>query len=166
MPLISQKELAERLSLSTRQIRNLEEKHVLEPISEDGRKRYPWPQSARAYVDFKIHEGLRRAETTAADEWARRRTAAEARLAEIKVEKEEGRLIPLETHTTVVGELADRLNAALINIPGNYGLYLEREGVEPKAAEELLERLAEDLVRALRGVADELDDEPDDDVPD
>lgn len=166
MPLISQKELAERLSLSTRQVRNLEDKRVLEPISEDGKKRYPWPESSRAYVDFKIHEGLRRAETTAADEWERRHEAADARLAEIKVEKEEGRLIPLETHTDVVGETADRLTAVIQNIPSNFTLYLERAGLSPADSQSVLEQLAQELMRALRGVADDLADVPDDDLSD
>lgn len=166
MPLIAQKELAERLALSTRQIRNLEDKRVLEPISEEGKKRYPWPESSRAYVDFKIREGLRRAETTAVDEWERRHETAAARMAEIKVEAAEGRLILLETHALVDAELADRLAAVILNIPSNFCLDLERAGLSPAEAQAVLEKLAADLMRGLRGVADDIADVPDDDLSD
>lgn len=170
--LLTQMQLADVLGVTTRQIRNLEARGL--PIDEStGTKLYPKRQCQRWYIEFKQEEALGRAEreqTTDLEEAQRRKVLAEARLAEIKVLREEGRLVPLETVEAIHAETGDRLRAVLVNAPSNYAIHLERAGVEPAVAQEILEQLAEELIRALRGVADDLEaddgDTSDDDAAD
>lgn len=84
-----------------------------------------------------------------------RKTAAEALMAEIELAQKRGAVIPAEVHGKVVGELCDRLRAVCINVPSNYAIDLEREGVDPAAAEAVLRNVSDALTRALRGTADE-----------
>ena len=96
----------------------------------------------------------------------RRKLYAEVRTAEMKADREEARLVPVDVVDQTVGEMADRLRAVCINAPANYGVDLERAGVTPDVAQEVLERIAEDLVRALRDEAQEYQLEDDGDADD
>ncbi|MFN2327013.1 MAG: hypothetical protein ABR551_14205, partial [Gemmatimonadales bacterium] len=87
-----------------------------------------------------------------------REQIARAVLAEIAVAEKEGAVIATEAHTEVVSELAERLRAAIVNIPSNYGVDLERAGVDPAKAQGILERLATNLTQRLREVVDDDDD--------
>lgn len=86
-----------------------------------------------------------------------RRMAALARLAEMQAARTARELIPVEELEAVVGEITDRLRAVLINLPGTYALHLERAGLAPERAQAVLEDVAQELVRALRGVAEEIE---------
>lgn len=96
----------------------------------------------------------------------KRKLVADAILAEIAVREKEGELVPADIVEEVVGQLADRMRAVCINAPSSYALDLERAGITPAAAQEILEKLADDLTRALRGVVDLAvdDDEPDEEA--
>lgn len=91
-----------------------------------------------------------------------RKLMAEAILAEIAVREKEGELVPRDIVDDVAGQMADRLRAVCINAPSAYALDLERVGIPPETAQEVLEKLADDLVRALRGAVDEPEAELDD----
>jgi phage terminase Nu1 subunit (DNA packaging protein) len=84
----------------------------------------------------------------------RRKLIAEAQLAEIAVREKEGELIPADVHADVVGQMAERLRAVCINAPSTYALELERAGMDAASAQAVLEQVADDLTRALRGAAD------------
>lgn len=162
--LLNQLELADVLGVTPRQVRNLEEKGL--PYDDTlGVKRYPKRTCQRWYVEFKQEEAvsrLERQESTGLDEWERRKASADARLAEIKVLKEEGRLLPNEVHERVVGEVAERLRAVLINAPSNYAMTLEAAGVDPQVAQDVLEGLTQDLTQALRDEAEAMEIDADD----
>lgn len=125
----------------------------------DGAKVAEWKE-ARAVADAlsaisrKAPEGLEEAEL--------RKAVADALLAEIRVAKEEGSLIPLEVHERVVGEMGDRLMGVLTALPDTFAIRLEQLEVAPRDARAVLESVQEELVRALRGVADAGDDPPQD----
>lgn len=88
-----------------------------------------------------------------------RKAVADALIAEIKAAREEGSVIPIDVHQDVVGELGDRAMAVVQNIPSTYSLDLERLGITPHDARLVLEQVQDDLVRALRGVADDFWDD-------
>jgi phage terminase Nu1 subunit (DNA packaging protein) len=94
------------------------------------------------------------------EEARRRKLVAEAVLCEMDVRVRDAELIPRDVHERVVEEIGERLRAVCLNTPSNYGLMLERAGVDAAAAQGVLEQLAADLTRALRGVADEPMAEP------
>src|SRR5690606_18180724 len=82
------------------------------------------------------------------------KTRGEARLIEIEIAEQEGRLVPVEDVEAVGAEIGDRLRAVLINMPSNYILHLERAGVAPEQGQAVLEEIAEELTRALRGAVE------------
>jgi phage terminase Nu1 subunit (DNA packaging protein) len=90
-----------------------------------------------------------------------RKAIADAVLAEIKAAREEGDVIPKDVLEQVVGELGDRAMAVVQNIPDRYCLDLERLGVPQKEAMTVLEQLQDEIARALRGAADEAEDDVD-----
>lgn len=87
-----------------------------------------------------------------------RRTIAESKLIEMDLAEREGKLVTVEDVEAVVGEIGDRLRAVLINLPSNYILHMERAGVAPEQGQAILEEIAEELTRSLRGAAEEVDD--------
>lgn len=93
----------------------------------------------------------------------RRQTIAESRLVEIELAEREGRIVAVEHVEEVVAEIAERIQPVLVNLPSNYTLQLEQLGIPPEKGQPVLEAIAQDLTRALRGTADELeaDDGPD-----
>lgn len=54
---LTQKELAARLDLDPRQIRNLDKKPGFPTVWEEDEKRYPWPEVLHWYVRFKLDSG-------------------------------------------------------------------------------------------------------------
>lgn len=96
-----------------------------------------------------------------------RRAAAELRKIELEVAQTEGTLIALEVHELRIEKLSERLAAAVKGL-GRFAGDVQRATTDIEAAE-LLERMSDDLLRALMGVADDLDDlidaDEDDDAP-
>lgn len=90
-----------------------------------------------------------------------RRTIIESKLIEMDLAEREGRLVTVEDVDAVGAEIGDRLRAVLINLPSNYTLHLERAGVAPEKGQAVLEEIAEEMTRSLRGAAEELDDSTD-----
>ena len=86
------------------------------------------------------------------------RTINESKLIAMDLAEREGKLVTVEDVEAVVGEIGDRLRAVLINLPSNYVLHLERAGVLPEKGQAVLEEIAEELTRALRGAVEEMDD--------
>lgn len=84
---------------------------------------------------------------------------AEAQLKEHALRKQLDEVIDNALHEKVVAGIGDRLRAILINLPATYGLRLEEAGVPADRAEALLSELSLELIDALRGTADELDEE-------
>jgi terminase small subunit / prophage DNA-packing protein len=89
-----------------------------------------------------------------------RKMAAEAQLAEIEVAEKQGQVVPIAVLESEVAAIGSRLRAVLINTPSNYTVHLERAGISAAAAQDVLERLSEELTRALRKPIDDLPDEP------
>jgi hypothetical protein len=156
---LNQIQVADLLGVSDRQVRNLEAKGL--PWDEtSGEKLYPKRACQAWYVRFKQEEALSRVErNTDADlsDAERRKAMAEARLAEIKVAREEGSVIPLDVHVSVVGELCDRLMAACTGVRGDFELDMEAAGVPPAEAERILDSITERLTLLLRNAAGELE---------
>lgn len=162
--------LAATLGVSQREITNLVKNHPDLPSIQRGRARvFPLRQCVHWYVRFKSAEAVKRSKPATpsnVEEMRRRRDEAEMKMAEMDVAEREGRLVSVDQVDKVVGEVCDRLRAAIVNMPGNYGLRLEELGVEAGKAEATLTAIAEDLTQVLRGTADDLEIYGDDATPD
>lgn len=141
------------------------------PCEGTGRdRRYPWPE-IRNWRDERLRKiereaTERRLKPATADDAAeakRRQQIDEARMTAIDLAEREAKLVTIEHLDAVVGDIGDRMRAVLINLPSNYLLPLERVGVSPEKGQAVLESIAEDLTKALRGVADEVEGDDDSD---
>src|SRR5574337_615149 len=166
---LTKAQLTERFGETAKQI----ERYVHEGLPCTGtgaKRRFPWPEAAR-WRDDRLRRQEREAterklkppEAEDAKQAGRRRAVAEAKLVEIELAEKEGSVVSVANLEQVVGEMGDRLRAALINLPSTHGLELERLGLEAKDAERALEEIAQSLTRTLRGVADDLEAETEDD---
>lgn len=168
--LVNHTVLAETFGISRREIFNLIKNHEDFPSIVRGRSRtFPRARCVHWYIRFKAAEAVKRAKPATpsnVEEMRRRRDEAEMKMAEMDVAEREGRLVSVDQVDKVVGEVCDRLRAAIVNMPGNYGLRLEELGIEADKAEATLTVIAEDLTQVLRGTADDLELHGDDATPD
>jgi phage terminase Nu1 subunit (DNA packaging protein) len=91
----------------------------------------------------------------------RRKAIADAQLAEIRVAKEEGELIPKDIHESVVADLCDRLRAVALNISSSHSMSLERLGVPPAEAQTVLDTISDSIMQTLQNSADGMEDDDD-----
>lgn len=154
---VSQAELARILPLTTRQIHNLESQGL--PHRAEGRlKFYPLPEAVDWYVRYREQLAREEFEVTDYEKARARREAARARLAEIEVAKEEGRLIPQDVVEQVYGrEMLEPLRRAINSMSGRWGAQIvgiasAREG------EAALKRIGAELLEFFSGpVADHIE---------
>lgn len=164
---VSLAQLVAETGLATRTLQYIAQREpgVLVTRERGGQVQYKQPDCAvhlrNRERDLAKAAATRREEPADYEKARARKMAAEAMLAEIELATARGQLVPLDVAEATAAELADRLRAVLINLPANYGLALERAGLDQIAAEAVLTGIADELTRALRGVADALDDEAD-----
>lgn len=147
---VNQKEFAALVGLSARQVRNLEDEG-LPHEAEGNRKSYPLPEAVQWYIQRKREEVVREFEKADYKQAKARREMARARMAEIDLAKEEGRLISKEVVDQTYGEAMDQVRAALMNMPGRWGAQLGFD--EPRKGEEILKRIARETLDHLSGPA-------------
>ena len=133
---VGRAEIALTLGISQREITNLVKTQPDFPSNVNGRSRsFPRRKCVQWYVRFKSAEAIKRTKPATPnnlEELRRRREEAEMRMAEMDVAEREGRLVSSDQVDQVVGELADRLRAALVNLPANHGLRLEELGIDSR----------------------------------
>ena len=155
---VTKRELAGILGLSTRQIENLEAEG-LPRRADKNRKFYPIPDAVRWYVDRE----RRRAEPTDFEEARARKMAAEARLAELMLAREEGKLLAIDDVEREWRQVLERLRAKLLSVPSRYAPALVGRRSIPEAIQ-VLQQLVEETMLALSETGEEIDagDDPDD----
>lgn len=156
MPLISQKDLAAHLGLSTRQIRNLEDDGVLRAELDDkGRKAYPWPESNQRYWHNKIAEAKGDAggdkEKRAAAEL--RQALVEAELAEIELAEKRKSVVSINDVERMVAEPLELVYASLKNLPARWGAMLVGCTSTPEVIARLKPAVAE-VIDELRAIGE------------
>lgn len=153
---LTQIDCAERLGISTRQLRALSGSDGPVPRNEDGS--YPWPECQKAYVAFKQQEKLKRTghkETSEYEQARARKVAAQARLAELEVLQREGELIALSDVEQMVRGPLEQVDAALRNVPARYASELAAAAkIKVPTAMELLEAVIERIRADLRALGD------------
>lgn len=159
---VNQKELAERLGISAKWVRDLEKKGL--PKDGEGHgATYPWPEAREWYNDH--IRALERKKEPEDDlkKLRLRKMQAEVAAAELSNAEAEGRVVPFEIHEQRVGAVFDRLRAIIMTIPSKYLGAMQRART-PLEASTVGEQIRDDLLRAFRGTAEELDEELDDDA--
>lgn len=154
---LSQRELAERLGVTTQTIVNWGGKGL--PRSGDGR--YPWAECFAWFLDMRIRTAVERAKPAGGDgedayQAARtRRAEAAAKLAELEVAKALGEVIPTEMHERRLALVCERLRAKLLNLAPSIAPRLVALETPAEALLEL-EPAVHDCMAALVLSADDL----------
>lgn len=154
--LLTQKALAGRLALTTRQVRNLHDEGL--PREESGQ--YPWPEARDWYIEFKQHEHVRRLgyENGKAESFEKaraRKTSAQAQLAELQVAERRGLLVPIDVVSATLSLVCERIRQQLLGIPDRWALQLV--GVdEEEAARAVLDLAVSETLEELAGLGGEL----------
>jgi len=169
---LTQRELAVRLGLATRQIRRLVDDGLPRDRKGPGHPTYPWPEANHWYIEYRERLAVQKLQPNSWEDARARRETAMARLAELEVAEKEGQLIPMDVLRETLGDVVDRVRAKLIRIPGAWapqltGLDSPREVVKVlhSAVGEAIEELGQ--VQLLDDEEDEdLDEEEDDDASD
>lgn len=153
--LVNQAQLAAVLSLTTRQIRNLQDEGM--PSRAVGNQRqYDLRQVVPWYVARKQEEAKpeRKSEADA------RKALAEARLKELDLAEREGELVPLAVHRRVMGEVFDDVRSNLLNLPGKVAPQLTGL-TSPREAVAILRPAVDQCLVSLVELAADLEDEAD-----
>lgn len=129
--LLSQGEVAERLGLSTRQVRRLGDAGI--PREEEG---YPWPEVREWYNEFKQQEALDRAFGGADDrqKWMEARARKEAALAdlhEIDLAERRASMLHVDDLPELFGTPLRHLELAVRTLPRRIAGRLSPEGELP-----------------------------------
>lgn len=152
---LNQKQLAKRLGISPRAVRDLHEHGI--PHERNGRSlRYPWPKARHWYIEFKQDERERRRgegrELKLQEEKARE-TAAKADIAEAKAAQILGELIHVDDVSELVAGPLKQVNATLKNAPSRHAADLAKlAGIKKAAAMKLLEQIMEEVRTDLRRI--------------
>lgn len=123
VPMATQLELSDFIGISTKQIRNLQNKGILPPKLADGT--FDGPKTVQAYIDYRVRisrkNGAEKSELgekkTTYEEEKIRLTKAQADKVEIEVQKELRQLIPAEEVATYFEETGMRLRSKLMTLP-------------------------------------------------
>jgi phage terminase Nu1 subunit (DNA packaging protein) len=160
---LTQKQAAAVLDLSTRQVLRHAELGM-PTINANGRRLYDRDAITVWYIRY-LRE-LAQARHTATDEnlaeSERRKAAAEAALAEIKLEKTRGTLIPTAWHLGRIEKILTLLRASLLSMPGKYAIQIIGIRSVPEGQTKLHDMICE-IMQALSDVHD--DPSLDEDVP-
>lgn len=154
----SKAQLAALLNKDIRSITNYQNEGM--PVARGGpRPTYHFQQCIAWYIERERELARKGKGLNELDQVRARKTHAEARKAELELEELEGRLVPLEVHEQRVTRLCEQL-AARCKTLGRYMGDVQRAMTEVDASA-LLERIQDDLLRALMGLGDEdLEDAP------
>lgn len=152
---VNRNELAGILGVDVRSIKNF----VDDGMPKLTRGKYDVGACVKWYVEHEREKARAGKGLNDLDLARQRKTIAEAREAELRVEERLANVVPVEMLAEVGGRLADRLLPVLQNIPANYSLRLEECGVPAQKAEAVLESVALELTTALRDTVEADDDE-------
>lgn len=147
---LTQKETAERLEITPRQLRRIPDEYT--GRLEDGS--YPWPETLHGYVRWKQSEILKRkgheSRPPEVDSERAERLALQNWKLALEIAELEGSLIPVDIHERRCSEFAESVNAALRSIRTRWAS--EIVGIsDVKQAQQVLASLVNDLLTELAG---------------
>lgn len=145
---LTQKDLSTRLSISTRQIRNLHDEGI--PREKNGR--YPWPEARDWYIQFKQEEALWRAgHAEGADYEAARaeKMRAEAILRGLTVAERRGLLVRVDVVQEELATVAERIRQRLLGMADRWAL----QGVGLESEEAVRSFINEMVAETLEGLS-------------
>ncbi|HEX6925694.1 MAG TPA: hypothetical protein VF167_09690 [Longimicrobiaceae bacterium] len=148
---LTQAELAKRLDVSTRWIRELRGM----PREPQG---YPWPECLHWFIEYQSDKKARINEETEEGSLELRKLEAEVRILEVKLAKEEGSVVSLDDLEKLLSAPLYRLRAKLLAMPSKWAPAL----VGCRTIAEAQARLEAAVEEAMRSLSEEGEEDPED----
>jgi len=155
--MVNQKELASYLSLTTRQVSNLTERGM-PSVSDKGRRLFDVAACFAWYRDQKVAEAVADAGPNTLDAQRTRKTAAEARLAELELARLEGQMVTVEEAGRVLDKMLDQLRSVLLSFTSrNAHKLVGRKSIPEVSA--ILDTAVHELMATLVETGNETEEE-------
>lgn len=151
-PGISQKELADHLGLTTRQIKNLTDEGMPRTV-RNGKAEYPWPGSLHWYIENKITKAVEKAGDVKGGVWMRK-AELEIKLTELEVAKAQAQVITIDYAAAQWEQMLFLLRARAVAAPTRW----MDEFVslpDAKSARKKLDELVAELLTTLADAGDD-----------
>lgn len=152
---LTQKELADRLDLVPRQIHNLVNEGMPAKV-EKGKRFYPWPECNVWYIDYKIRSAAPKPDKNKDRlvELELRKEEVAVRSAELKLAKEEARVVSIDYMEQQLSSILEGLRGKLLSFAGKNAQDLL--GLQSVAeARSKLDVAIEEVMHSLVTVADD-----------
>jgi phage terminase Nu1 subunit (DNA packaging protein) len=143
---LSQKELATLIGLTSRQVRNLTDAGM--PSETEGNRRFYGPAAVVWYVEFKVAEERSRHTTGEREQLELDKMRHQNREARVKADLAERRVVLVEEVEHAWADACGRIRDEIMRIPVRHGDVVRPD--DPAAGEEVLEQVADDVLRALQ----------------
>jgi hypothetical protein len=159
---LSQKELADRIDVVPRQVHNLVNEGMPTRVSK-GKRYYPWPECNVWYIDYKIRSAAAKPDKRRdrLNDLELRKEEVAVRSAELKLAKEEARLVSIDYMEHQVSMILEGLRGKLLSFSGKHCSSLVGLGTPAEVRSKLdvgIEEVMQDLVEIGRDAAlDDLD---------
>lgn len=140
------------INLSDRRIQQLMKEGVLER-HEKGR--YPFLSNVKAYVVYLQARADGGGTVIDLEDARKRKLGAEARLAEIELQKAEEEIISVDAHSEVIGKIADVVRGRLTAIPSKTAPALALENKQTVCKEIVEHEIRECLQEVSRTISDD-----------
>ena len=152
------------LTLTTRQVRNLDDLGLPSKTGPRGTRLYNLRDALAWYVERERERA--RPTDSALDQAKLEKERLEVRRRRLDLARIEGELIPIDDHLTILGKFVSRVRAKLLGFPGPWGPRVV--GIaSPAQGTEAMRILVEEAIIDLRGVAAEIEHlEIDEPIPD
>jgi phage terminase Nu1 subunit (DNA packaging protein) len=119
---------------------------------------HPWPEARDWYNGYLRAQERKKEPEDDLKELRKRKFVAEVRKAELEIEEAEGRVVRYETVELRLGAICDRLRNVLMTVPSKFlsRIQVTRTDLESQAVGE---QIRDELLRALQGTSQEIEDE-------
>jgi phage terminase Nu1 subunit (DNA packaging protein) len=144
---LSQTDFAKFMGLTTRTLRNLEQKGMPHEARAN-QKFYPLPDAVQWYVNAKIEEEREKHRGDERDRLELERLAHQNREAKVRADLAAGSAVLVEEVAAAWADGCGALVAEIRRMPTRFGDVVRPD--DPAAGEDALERVAEEVVRSLQ----------------
>lgn len=166
MPSVTQKQLGDALSVTSRQVRNLTDSGVFLRRHDGKSLVYDLGDCVQAYLRYKIeaNAGIVGSAKDNILALQAKKLELEVAVAELALAQQRGQLLTLDYIESQVRGLLENLRARCLNLPGKYARELA-EASDPAIALDILERAVAELLQDISEAGEDPDLDPDDDSP-
>ncbi len=144
----SQKEVADLLGISPRQVHNLTDRGMPRQVHE-GKPRYPWPDALKWYITFKVAAEAAKTEPIDFEKARARKMTADAELTEMELARARGETVTVDVFRETVSAIATKVRSQLMAAPGRYSSRMVGLKSLPEA-QRMLDQMVRDVLNELK----------------